>query len=48
MTRPKKRMRHSYVPACAAMVGAPCQATPDDWRPSIARLVIPKETNRWH
>jgi hypothetical protein len=32
----------SHVPACAAMVGAPCQALLRNWRPGVARLVLLK------
>ncbi len=44
----KKRVRHSHVPACAALVGAPCQAALDNWRPSVAWLHFLKEMNKWH
>jgi hypothetical protein len=42
----KKRVKHSHVLACAALVGAPCQARLH----SLERVVVwahIKETNRW-
>jgi hypothetical protein len=42
----KKRVEHSHVLACAALVGAPCQARLH----SLERVVVwahIKETNRW-
>lgn len=43
----KKRVKHSHVPACAAMVGAPCQARLH----ALERFAVwaqLKERNRWH
>jgi hypothetical protein len=42
-----KRGKHSHVLACAAMVGAPCQARLH----ALERFAVwaqLKETNRWH
>ena len=43
----KKRVKHSHVLACAAMVGAPCQARLH----ALERFAVwaqLKETDRWH
>jgi hypothetical protein len=43
----KKRVQHSHVLACAAMVGAPCQARLH----ALERFAVwaqLKERNRWH
>lgn len=42
----KKRVKHSHVMACAALVGAPCQARLNS-PGAIARLALLKEIKRW-
>lgn len=45
----KRGRKHSNVPACAAVVGAPARAALDNWRPDVVRLVLLKEMNAtWH
>jgi len=43
----KRRVKHSHVPACVALVGAPCQA----YRNALERFSFwaqLKEMNGWH